>query len=489
MRGSDIYMNGVSVEKLLDIGIALTAEKDHDKLLETILVSAMDISNCDGGTIYSLIDDTLEFKIMITRSMNLLKGGMHGSINLPPVQMSRDNVCSCAAINKVLINVADVHKDNTYDFSGPCRYDKIIGYKTTSMLVVPMENDHGDIIGVLQLINALDQKGNVVAFPSSYERVISSLASQAAICLTNMNLTTEIVELLDSFVRVMSTAIDARTPYNANHTRNMVKYAERFILWLSKDKNPWQFSENRKRQFIMSVWLHDVGKLIIPLEIMDKQSRLGNKIINVLHRLDIIGLQSRISYLQHECDEADYEAFLKELDSARSLIVSANTAQSLSDETVNSIALLGKKLYLGPGGIVEPWLSEQEINSLSVRKGTLTNEERSSMEYHVTMTARMLAEMKFSKNYQNVPLWAADHHEFLDGSGYPNQLKGNEIEKEVRLLTILDIFDALTARDRPYKTAMPVEKAFSTMQSMVDDGKLDAEILAMFQESGAWVEE
>ena len=489
MRRGDFSVNDLSIEKLLDIGIALTAEKDHDKLLETILVGAMDISNCDGGTIYILRDNALEFKIMITRSMNILKGGMHGDIDLPPVQMSRSNVCSCAAIDKTLINVADVYTDKTYDFSGPRRYDSMTGYKTTSMLVVPMEDDYGDVIGVLQLINALDKSGNVIAFDAYYERIISSLASQAAICLTNMNLTAEIVDLLDSFVRVMSTAIDARTPYNANHTRNMVKYAERFILWLSQNGKPWQFSENQKRQFLMSVWLHDVGKLIIPLEVMDKKSRLGDKISDVMHRLEIIALLSRVSYLQGDCGETAYSAAMLELDDARSVIASADTAGFLSDETLEAIAQIGGKTYTDADGKSVSWLTADELKALSVRKGTLTNDERIIIESHVAMTERMLAEMKFSRNYIKAPGWAAAHHEFLDGSGYPEHLKASDIEREVRLLTILDIFDALTARDRPYKPAIPAEKAFSILESMVSEGKLDRSILAMFQQSGAWSEE
>ena len=481
-------MTNVSIDKLLDVGIALTAEKDDDKLLETILVGAMDISNCDGGTIYILRDNALDFKIMITRSMDFLKGGKHGAIDLPPVQMTRDNVCSCAAIDKVLINVADVYTDEKYDFSGPHRYDQMTGYKTTSMLVVPMEDDDGEIIGVLQLINAQDEAGVVVPFAKPYERVISSLASQAAICLTNMNLTAEVVELLDSFVRVMSTAIDARTPYNANHTRNMVKYAERFLVWLFENGDLWSYSEIQKRQFLMSIWLHDIGKLIIPLEVMDKQSRLGSKLGDVLHRFELIELETRILYLKNEIDEAAYLARSDELADATATIFAADTAGFMTDENIAAILAIGKKTYAHADGEIEHWLSEQEIAALSVRKGTLTNDERIIMESHVTMTARMLAEIKFSRNYIQVPVWAASHHEYLDGGGYPNRYKAPEISSEVRLLTILDVYDALTACDRPYKKAMPAEKAFGVLESMVEEGKLDGELVAMFKQSGAWMD-
>ncbi|MEG1971660.1 MAG: GAF domain-containing protein, partial [Oscillospiraceae bacterium] len=266
-------MNTVSMQKLLDIGIALSAEKDSSSLFELILTSAMDITNCDGGTLYCTNGNFLDFKIMLTKSKNIKKGGKYGEITLPPVQISPNNVCSNAALNRKLINIGDVYQSDIYDFTGPKNYDKLTNYKTTSMLVVPMEDDRGGCIGVLQLINAMDEEGNIIPFEKSCEAVVLSLASQTAICTSNMNYAIEVRELLDSLVRVMSTAIDARTPYNANHTRNMVKYAEKFVNWLNGTDNQWKFNPQEYRQFIMSVWLHDAGKITVPLEVMDKETR------------------------------------------------------------------------------------------------------------------------------------------------------------------------------------------------------------------------
>jgi HD-GYP domain-containing protein (c-di-GMP phosphodiesterase class II) len=475
-------MKMLDTDKLLDVGIALSKEKDSDLLLETILTAAMDLTDCDGGTLYIKADDALAFRTMITRSIGIRKNGKDEPIALPPVPLSPKNVCARAALDGVLINIADVYNDGRYDFSGPREYDKLTGYRTVSMLVVPMENDHGDVIGVLQLINAYDENGAVVPFDKGYEAVISSLASQAAICLTNINYAAEVLSLLDSFVRVMSTAIDARSSYNANHTRNMAKYAERFLDRApGKEANgTWDFVPERRRQFLFSVWLHDVGKLVTPLEIMDKDSRLGAKLAALEHRLEVFNLQNRIELLENAVTEERFEQRRLQLSEALDLIHGANTAGFLPDEKIARIRALAQPVYESADGTRHPLIDDAELAALSIQTGTLTEEERAIMEEHVGMTAKMLSQMTFSHNYMSVPVWTAMHHEYINGKGYPNGLSGEEIPIEVRLLTILDIFDALTARDRPYKPAMPIDRAIDILRSMEKDGRLDGEILELF---------
>ncbi|MEF9866037.1 MAG: HD domain-containing phosphohydrolase [Oscillospiraceae bacterium] len=471
---------------LLDIGIALSREKDKDKLFELILISAMDLTNCDGGTLYRNTGSALAFKLMFTRSNGTAKGGRFGEITLPPVPLTHFNVCSCAALDSKLINVANVYESELYDFSGPRNYDAITGYKTESMLVVPMEDDCGKCIGVLQLINAMDANGNTVPFAPEYERIILSLASQTAICQTNVNYADEVREMLNSFVRVMSTAIDARTPYNANHTRNMVIYGQRFLDWLKESNQKWQFTQDDRQQFIMSIWLHDVGKLTIPLSVMDKESRLGPAIERVMARLRTISLLDEIEFLKGNISKEEYERKTTACEEAKMLIADANKAGYLPDASLNKITELAKNKYKDENGEEHTWLTDDELTAMLVQKGTLTGAEREIMESHVVMTRKMLDEIHFPKNYLKVAKWAVLHHELVNGTGYPNHLNGQEIPKEVRLLTILDIFDALTARDRPYKPPMPVEKALVILDSMVDEGKLDGEIVALFKESHAW---
>ena len=478
----------IDVGKLLDIGIALSKEKDNDALLETIVTGAMDITNCDGGTLYIKKEDTLVFSIMVTRSMQVFKGGRNGSIELPPVPLSRQNVCACAVLERKLINIPDVYSSEQFDFSGPRRYDAMTGYKTTSQMVVPMEDDYGDIIGVLQLINAQDEQGKTIPFDEDYAQVVLSLASQAAICLTNRNLSAEITELLHSFVRVMSTAIDARSPYNANHTRNMVRYGERFLNWLQNFGGNLAFSDTERDQLLMSIWLHDVGKLVVPLEVMDKETRLGSRLPSVLHRFEVASLTNQIAMLNESITQDVYNARADFLSSAQELVKRSNSAGFLPDEDLERIQALAAETYTDADGSLQSFLNADDLVCLSVRRGTLTGNERQIMESHVEMTKRMLDEMTFSRNYRDVPEWASAHHEFLDGSGYPLHLKSSDIPRSVRLLTILDIFDALTARDRPYKPAMPVERALSILDSMATEGKLDSDILGLFKQSQAWLD-
>ena len=479
-------MKDIDVQKLLEIGIALSSEKDSDSLLEHILTSAMDITGCDGGTLYIKDGARLDFRIMITRSKGFLCGGRHGPINLPPVPLTPANVCACAALDGRLINIPDAYGTSVDDFEGPRSYDAMTGYQTVSMLVVPMEDDRGEIIGVVQLINALDECGNVISFDPGYEEVIRALGSQAAICLTNMNYAHEVRELLESFARVMSTAIDARMPYNANHTRGMVRDAGRFLAWLDRHERGWRFTGAQKHEFLLAVWMHDIGKLAIPSDIMDKDTRLGNRLDGVLGRFRAIALLDRVALLENGISGAEYARRADVLREALSFVHTINRGGRLSDDDYEAVQALAARTYLDEQGRVQPWLTEDERVALSIREGTLTAEERAVMEGHVTMTARMLSEMKFTGDYAGTPVWAAGHHEMLDGSGYPQGLRGEEIPRETRLLTILDIFNALTACDRPYKPALPVNKALAILHDMADGGKLDGAILALFEESRAW---
>lgn len=471
---------------ILDLSIALSAERDREALLFRILDAAMDLTQCDGGTLYLLEKDSLHFCRMITRSFGIRQGGAEEPITLPPVPLKPTHICARAVLDEALINVADVRSDGRFDFSGAACYDAMTGYTTRSMLVVPLTNDHGKIIGVLQLINALTDQGEITVFPAEVEALVSALASQAAISLTNMQYAERVHDLLDSLVRALSTAIDERTPYNANHSRNMARYAEAFLDWLETSEKDWRFDTEQRRELLLSVWLHDVGKLTIPLEVMDKESRLGPAIRDVRQRFSTMGLLSRIALLKGCINAEEAEKLEAERAEALALIEKVNIAGFLPDDTLTAIHALAKRTYTDLTGAELPWITEEEYHCLSVRKGTLTAEEREIMESHVALTARILDQVSFPEEYARVPQWASAHHEFLNGKGYPAHVTAEALPREVRLITILDVFDALTATDRPYKKAMPVEKALSILHSMVEEGALDGEILALFEESRAW---
>lgn len=467
---------------LLEIGTLLTAERDRDRLLELILRKAMEVTGADAGTLYMLSGDALAFRIMITRSLNVFKGGKGDPIDLPPVRLRPENVCAAAVLERALINVPDVYDDDRYDFSGPRRYDAMTGYKTTSVLVSPMENDDGDIIGVLQLINATDERGAVVPFTPDDERVVSSIASLAAVCLTNMLYAAQVTELLHGFIRVMSTAIDARSPYNANHTRNMVRYAEAFFDYEERTGGEWLLTGAKRDEFLMSVWLHDIGKLVTPAAVMDKSTRLGDSLERVENRFARILLLNRLARAEGRITDGEYARRVSAAEDALAAIRRFNGAGFLTDDDLAVVRSLRDRTYEEEDGTSAPLLTAEEAEQLSVRRGTLTDGERSVMQEHVVLTARMLSGLEFPKVYEHIPAWASAHHELLNGSGYPDGLSADAIPWQVRLLTILDVYEALTACDRPYKPPMPAERALAILSSMVAEGKLDG---ALFREFSA----
>ena len=474
-------------DRLTAIAIALSAEKRLGALLDLILSEAMSLTHCDAGTVYIREGEVLRFGNMVTLSKGIrVTVSDEGGDVLPPVPLDRHHVCACVALDKRIINIPDVYSAADFDFSGPRRYDALNAYRTCSMLVVPMEDERGRCIGVLQLINAMDDEGALIPFDAGYEKIVSALTSLAAVSLNNSRLSKAVYDILHSFVTVMVDAVDARSPYNANHTRSMVRCAERFLAWLDETGSPLRFAEEEKDPFLMSVWLHDIGKLVIPLEIMDKPTRLGSAGERVLSRLCIAELSERLraATRPEEAEEALRES--ERLRETAALIRRANAAPFLDDDTLAALRALAGQDCLTADGARVPLLSPDELESLCVRRGTLTTDERKEIENHVVYTARLLGQMRFGSDYASVPLWAGAHHEFLNGSGYPEHLSAAQLPREVRLLTILDIYDALTAEDRPYKPPMPPERAFSVLESMRDEGKLDGELLALFKRSGAW---
>ena len=479
-------MTNKDMKRVLAGCLALTAQHDREALLSSILDTAMDVARCDAGTLYLLEDDGLHFCRMVTRSQGTRQGGHDAPIQLPPVPMEEKYVCSWVAMHNETINVQDVHTDKHFDFTGSLRYDAMTGYLTQSMLVVPLANDQGELIGVMQLINALDEHGSTIPFDPDMEFLISAIASQAALSVVNMQYAEQITALLNSLVGALSSAIDERSPYNANHTRNMVRIAEAFLDDLKRRGDDHAFDERKRRAFLMSIWLHDVGKLTVPLEIMDKESRLGPKYADICARFRVIRLLERVAMLEGRLDPAEYQRRQAALDDALALIERVNTVGFLPDAELEAVNALAENTYLDETGEARPWLTEEELDLLRVRKGTLTDAEREIMQNHVVVTAKILGHVSFPKLYSAVPRWAAAHHELLNGRGYPRHLTAEDIPIEVRILTILDVFEALTAQDRPYKPPMPVEKALGILSSMVEEGAIDGELFALFRQSRAW---
>ena len=435
------------IRKILNVGVLLSSERNLNRLLEKILISVMEISHCDAGTLYLLNQDRLHFTIMRNDTLKVYEGGDGERPDIPPVQLSSENVCALALIEGRTINIPDVRNCHEYDLTGPTRYDAMTGYHTQSMLAVPMQNRRGEKIGVLQLINAKDADRAVCPFSDEMALVLESVASQAAITIQNVRYIEEIQELFHSFVRVFVSAVEERSPYNASHTKHMVTYGERFLDYLNMqaemDGGQAPFDAEHREELLMSIWLHD------------KENHLNT--------------------------------LTQDIKNAEKLVESVNTAGFVTDEKIALLRQLTERTYIDRDGNEKHWLTENEYEMLSIRKGTLSDEERRIMQSHVVMTDKLLSQIHFSRELSHVREWAASHHEYLAGDGYPEHLSGDEIPPEVRILTIIDIFDALTADDRPYKPGMPPEKALSVLKDMAEkENRLDKALVEQFAKSRCW---
>jgi len=488
-------MREENLRAYLEVGVSLSAERDYNRLLERILRCVMELSNCDAGTLYLLEDGALHFKIMRNNTLNTYTGGDGSDCGLPPVALNRESVCALAVLDDKTIQVADVWHCDAYDLTGPMRYDAMTGYHTQSMIVVPMRNREGGKIGVLQLINAQDSTGAVCPFDDEIVLAVESIASQAAITVQNVRYLQQIKNLFHSFVRVMSSAVDERTPYNGSHTRHMAQYGSRFIDYLNQRSQAAgrgvAFGPDHKEEILMSVWLHDIGKLVTPLEVMNKMHRLlPEQHAAFVHRMEVVRLRGEIDRLTGRVTLEEAGRLMDETREAQALVDAVNGCGFVTDDKLAALDALRERTYLDSDGSRKPWLTPEEYAMLSIRKGTLSDQERTVMEDHVSVTAKLLSQIEFSEDLSHVTQWASSHHELLNGSGYPRHLAGDSIPAEVRIITILDIFDALVADDRPYKPGMPVEKALQILTIMAEkEGKLDPALTKLFIESQCWLEE
>ncbi len=474
-------------EKIMDIGIRLSTERDRNRLLLTILDKGMEITNCDASTLYLYEKEELHFKYMKTLSQGINRGSDGEVIDLPPVPMKEENVCSYAAIHQEVVNIPDVYASSRFDFSGPRQYDSLTGYRTQSQLVVPLANNENELIGVLQLINAMDETGSVIAFNEEYEIIIRALGAIAAIELTNLSYVEALKTQIYSFVEALTTALEERTPYNALHTRNVEKYASLLADYITQlhgeGKCEKTFDQARKEQLMLAALIHDIGKLAVPLSIMNKATRLNSRIEKIDDRFALLRALYEIDMLRGRITAAEYEETVKDLETELAFIHAIDVVDYVTDKDCEHIKKLAEKQHTGEEGAALSYLTPQEAECLAIRSGTLTLKERREMENHVVMTSRILEKVEFYKGFSMVPKWVGAHHEYLDGSGYPKGLKGDELDLETRLLTVVDIYDALVATDRPYKEPISRPKAIQILKDMAKKGKVDLQLVEWLDEA------
>lgn len=483
---------------LLTIGTALTTEKNLEHLLETIVEAALEIAGADGGSLYIVSEDKkwLNFKIIRNVTKHIRMGGTEQVITWPPIPLyledgspNMNNVCSACANLKREICIDDVYSEKKFDLSGTKKADEMNDYHSESMAVAPMIDHQGEVIGVLQLINAR-YEGGVGPFQTEDMNLVEALASHAAVALTNSRLVGDLRALLEAIVETIAGAVDAKSKYTSGHVRRVVKLTMMICSEISKSEEPpfrdVCFSDEELKEIRVSALLHDVGKIITPEYVMDKATKLDglwDRIGEVKCRLEILRLQRRVQELEEKLGESN-TASDTEIDNALEFVETINEGgEFLSDEKLAEIERL-KDYSVTIGGKEEPLLPPEVTERLSIRKGTLTFDERKIIQEHVTHSWNMLSNLPFPKDMKKVPDIASNHHEHLDGSGYPRKLNAEQLDLPSRVLAIADVFEALTARDRPYKKPKPLSEAVKIMRFMIKDHHLDGSIFDFFTQSG-----
>ncbi|HEY0865545.1 MAG TPA: HD domain-containing phosphohydrolase [Lacunisphaera sp.] len=495
--------------ELNQIGVALSQEKDLSRLLELILIAAKKITNADGGTLYRRHADKpgeLAFEIIRTDSLGIAMGGTTGvKIPYPPIQLrdnrGRDNtsmVVAYSVLKDRTVNIGDAYLDKGFDFSGTKAFDRTTGYHSQSFLTVPMKNHEDEIIGVLQLINAQDRTtGMIGAFDETDQRLAESLASQAAVALTNRLLISQLENLFESFVQLLNKAIDEKSPYTGGHCHRVPILTMLLAEAVHETKKGphalWHLTELDRYELKIAALLHDCGKVTTPVHVVDKATKLQT-IFDRIHlidtRFEILKRDAEIASLKAAREpDADAKAIdqayrkrLWEIQEDREFLRLCNIGgEAMTPQAQDRVRDIANKYrWRNPRGEPVDFLTHDEVENLTIRTGTLTAAERQIINHHIVVTIQMLEALPWPRHLQNVPEYAGGHHERMDGKGYPRGLKGDQMSVQARIMGIADIFEALTARDRPYKPGKTLTESLQILGKMRLDGHIDPELFDIF---------
>lgn len=492
------------INRLAEIGRALSGEYDLNTLLEKICNEVRNFTHADACTLYIVKDNQLHFEIVQNHTIGNQLGGKTGEeIKMPPIDLVESNVSAYVALKGISINIPDVYDTDLFDFTGPKEFDKASGYRSTSMLVCPMRNHENDVIGVLQLVNAKNpDTGETIPFSPDYVSLTESLASQAAVSLTNARLINDMENLFESFVEVMATAIDEKSPVTGGHIRRVANLTMVMAEELHKsDKPPFKdinFTPEKFHELRVASWMHDIGKVTTPVEIIEKSKKLETifdrvqlvdlRMHTIIQKAQLEAAQAQLELIKNGESlekikqlEADTEKKVRELRDIREFLSHCNKpSEFLEDQHIERLQEIAKKTYRDEANREHPYLTPDELENLSIRKGSINEKERQIMKNHAQITLDMLDKIPFTKKLKNIPHFAGAHHECINGLGYPLGLKGDEIPFEGKLMAVTDITEALTAKDRPYKKAMPLDQVYVILRKMVERNELDHELVEFF---------
>lgn len=482
------------LEEIMKINLALTSQHNKDKLLEDILTLTRKLTNADAGTLYIKSEDekNLKFNVIQNDSLNIKMGGTNKLPNwndlpiyLEDGSLNNKMVAVVCANEKRIINISNVYKTTKYKFEGTKEFDKKTKYFSKSMLVIPLINHENEVIGVLQLINKIKNK-EIISFDRFDEKVIISLASQAAMALTNMQLIKSLEDFINAFVTTIAKAIDTKSPYTSDHIQKVEKIALLLAEAINEDTSIYKdikYTENDYKQIALAAWMHDIGKISMPEHIIDKATKLEkifDRIDLIEQRFELIKKNKEIEYLKNLISKKSFENEIKELNQNIEFIKRINLGgEFMLDEDILKLKNLSFKTYINNDEEL-PYLTNDEVYNLSIRKGTLTKEEIQIIKNHAQLSLDMISELPFPKRYKDVLNIACNHHEKLNGSGYPRGLSEKQISLEDRIMILADIFEALTASERPYKEAMKLSIVKKILNDMSLRGELDKDLIEFF---------
>ncbi|MBI4590148.1 MAG: GAF domain-containing protein [Candidatus Rokubacteria bacterium] len=509
---ADLAQLAKELKELNNIGIKLSAARDTHALLELILTKAREITRSDAGSLYLVEEDEagdlrLRFKLAQNDSVRV----PFKEFTLP---ISHESVAGHVALTGEIQTLEDAYAlPAGSPFQINRAFDQQVGYRTKSMLVVPLKTQKDEILGVLQLINCkpdpawifaspAEIEQNAIPFSTRYQEFAASLASQAAVALENSRLYENIRTLFEGFVRASVTAIEARDPTTAGHSFRVADLTTGLAEVVDRvETGPYRtvgFTPEEMQEIRYAAILHDFGKIGVREEVLVKAKKLYPTHLDLIkQRVEAIkqGLklqysQRKIAYLlerdrqrfaeQFAADDAELAALIREIDNYLSIVVMANEPSVMPEDTATTIGQIALKSFADHLGNTRTIITPQEARILSIPKGSLTEEERVQIESHVVHTFQFLAQIPWTKELRRVPDISRAHHEKLNGSGYPYGMRGDEIPLQSKIMTISDIFDALTAADRPYKRAVPLDQALDILEYESKAGAIDATLLNLF---------
>lgn len=506
------------IQNLTRIGVALSSVTNLEKIFDLILVEALAFTNADAATLYKVSDDKryLDFIIVYNRTLGLKMGRDYGPITWKSIPLYNEKgkpilefIVTNVYHKKKYLCFDDVYLAKKYDVSGTKKVDKKNAYRSKSMLTLPLKNHENEVLGVLQVINAMDHQDKVTPFKEDHIVMLKSLASQASITMSNRKLINDLEELLMQFMHVIAKAIERKSKYASNHITRVAMLSDMIARKINEDKSTrfhnMKFSPSELKELSMAGLMHDVGKIVTPEHIMDKSTKLEH----IVDRIALVDLRYKLFKKALTLFKIQYgepklikvvrnwyraktsttiEELFRFLDEDKLFLDSINTGDELiTDTNLKRIDHIQQMEFELEG---EKWslLTEDEVENLKIIRGTLTAEEKRIVDEHVLVTWELLSELSFPPKYKNVALYAASHHEKLNGTGHPFGFKAEQLPPQSRILAIADIYEALTSADRPYKKPNKLGEALEIMAQCAENGEIDKDILDFFMDSGLYLE-